>query len=198
MELQAAGAQHGLGTGVAGQGSFPALKSLRRWFLVLTKASAEKSAVTNLERQGYRVYYPRLLQLALRRGRWIERIVSLFPRYLFVQLDVATQSLAAIRSTVGVSSIVRFGLDAAVVPDRIVDGLLRRADAESGLHRLNERNVLHHGSRVKVLTGAFEGLEGVFERETGGERAVVLLRILGNQTPVYLPSDFLVKASDAG
>ncbi len=82
---------------------------LHAWFLVQTKPAAEKSALEHLERQGYRVYHPRLLQRALRRGRWLDRIVSLFPRYVFVQVDVGPPVAAPIRSTVGVANVVRFG-----------------------------------------------------------------------------------------
>src|SRR5688572_19989114 len=108
------------------------LSSLRQWFLIFTKPSREGVAQRNLERQGFRVYYPRLMRPALRGGRWIERVVSLFPRYLFVQLDTARQSLAPIRCTTGVAHIVHFGTRMAVVHDRIVDGLMRRADPASG------------------------------------------------------------------
>src|SRR4030095_2041604 len=96
-----------------------------RWFLVLTRPASEQLAKTNLERQGYRVYYPRLLRPSLQRGRWVERVVSLFPRYLFLQLDAARQSLAPVRSTLGVANLVRFGSEARVVPDAIVDDLMR-------------------------------------------------------------------------
>lgn len=163
-----------------------------RWFLILTKPAGENTAKTNLERQEYRVYYPRLQRPALYRGRWIDRIVSLFPRYLFVQLDAVTQSLAPVRSTLGVANIVRFGTETAVVPATIVDGLMRRADPESGLHRLSRGRILEPGSTVRIIAGAFEGLEGIFERDSGNERVVVLLRLLSQDTPVRVPARFVV------
>jgi transcriptional antiterminator RfaH len=166
--------------------------ALVRWFLVFTKPAGEGVAQSNLERQGYRVYYPRLLRPALSRGRWVDRIVSLFPRYLFVQLDVARQSMAPVRSTVGVANIVRFGQQTAFVPDGIVDALLGRADPHSGLHRLNARGAIQPGARVSVIAGAFEGLEGIFEREAGEDRSIILLKLLGRLTPVCVSSAFFV------
>ena len=147
------------------------LQSVLRWFLVFTKPAGERAAQDNLERQGFRVYHPRLLRPVLYRGRWVDRIVSLFPRYVFVQLDMLCQSIGPVRSTVGVANIVRFGQETAFVPDGIVSALLDRADPESGLHRLNEKRPFAPGDRVHVIAGAFEGLEGVFEREAGEERA---------------------------
>lgn len=172
----------------------PARELDLRWFLVFTKPSAESTAKTNLERQGYRVYYPRVLRPSLHRGRWIERIVSLFPRYLFIQLDAARQSLAPVRSTLGVANIVRFGVESTVVPDAIVDGLLRHADPQSGLHKISSTKPFEPGARVGIIAGAFEGLEGIFERDAGEERVVILLKLLGRDAPVRVPSQYVVPA----
>lgn len=46
-----------------------------RWCLIHTKPACEAVAQTNLERQGYRVYYPRLLRLGRIRGRWVGFVV---------------------------------------------------------------------------------------------------------------------------
>lgn len=169
-------------------------ESVMRWFLVLTKPSREGVARINLERQGYTVYYPRLSRRRMHRGRWIERIVSLFPRYLFVRLDMARQSLAPVTSTLGVTSIVRFGGAPASIPDAVVSQLMNRADPESGLHRLECDRSLRPGSAVEVVSGAFEGLRGIFEYECGHERVVVLLGLLGRRTPVRIPARIVVPA----
>ena len=187
MDYASAAAQHHGDDAIA-----CSLQSLRQWFLIFTKPSAEELATRNLERQGFRVYYPRLLRLGLRRGRWVERIVSLFPRYVFVQLDTARQSLAPIRSTTGVANIVRFGSGITVVHDRIVDALMRRADPTSGLHRLAGARVFEAGAAVSIVAGAFQGLDGIFERDAGNERVVILLRLLGRQAPVRIPAGFVV------
>lgn len=165
-------------------------QSPSRWFLVLTKTSREELARINLDRQGYAVYYPRLLRRTLYRGRWTERIVPLFPRYLFVQLDTSCQALAPVRSTLGVVDIVRFGSEPALVPDSIVAELRGRADTATGLHRL-DGHALEHGAAVSVISGVFAGLDGIFEREVGEQRVVVLLRLLGQETAVRVPSGFV-------
>lgn len=174
--------------------SSPALRQFLHWFLVFTKPTGEGTAKLNLERQGYRVYHPRLVRTALYRGRWIERIVSLFPRYLFVQLDAEHQSLAPVRSTLGVVGVVRFGSDAAIVPDAVVAGLMHKADPESGLHRLAGGSPFEPGGRVNIIRGPFEGLDGIFQREAGEERVIVLLTLLGRDTPVGVSSGHIVPA----
>ena len=51
------------------------------WYLVHTEPSGEAKAELNLRRQGYGVYFPRLIQTVRRGGKLRERIVALFPRY---------------------------------------------------------------------------------------------------------------------
>jgi transcriptional antiterminator RfaH len=166
--------------------------SLRRWFLVLTKPVGEALAKTNLERQGYHVYCPRLLRAGRYRGRWVERVVALFPRYLFVQVELGRQSLAPVRSTLGVSCLVRSGTQPTIVPDGLVDELIGREDPQSGLHRLASGRSLAPGEPVRVVGGSLDGVEGVFEREEGASRVVVLLRLLGREAPVRIPACFVV------
>jgi transcriptional antiterminator RfaH len=163
-----------------------------RWYLIHTKPAREVLAEFNLKRQGYQVYYPRLLRPTRIRGRWVDRVASLFPRYLFLGLAVGHQAMGPVRSTVGVASIVRFGNDYAVVPDGVVENLRRRADPTTGLHRLNGRTVFEPGSNIRIVAGVFDGLEGVFQRESGDERVVLLLGLLGSDTLVQLPAEFVL------
>jgi hypothetical protein len=46
----------------------------RGWYLIHTKPACEAGAQENLERQDYRMYYPRLPRPVLIRGRWVERV----------------------------------------------------------------------------------------------------------------------------
>jgi transcriptional antiterminator RfaH len=162
-----------------------------RWYLIHTKPAREVLAEVNLRRQGYQVYHPRLLRPTRIHGRWVDRVASLFPRYLFLRLEVGHQDMGPVRSTLGVANIVRFGYDYAVVPDAIVENLRAHADSETGLHRLHGR-AFEPGSKVRIIAGVFEGLEGVFQRESGDERVMLLLGLLGRDTLVQLPAAFVL------
>jgi transcriptional antiterminator RfaH len=167
------------------------MSSTAHWHLIHTKPACEAVAQSHLERQAYEVYWPRLARPVSLRGRCIERIVSLFPRYLFLRLQVGRQALAPVRSTIGVADIVRFGFEYAVVPDTVVDGLRERADSATGLHRLSAPEALKPGAGVRVLAGPFDGLEGIFLRRSGNERVVILLRLMGREAPVRVPASFV-------
>jgi transcriptional antiterminator RfaH len=161
---------------------------LRRWFLVLTRPGSEQVARAHLGRQGFQTYLPRLQCTRLRRGRRSQIVVPLFPRYLFVCLESLRQSLGPIRSTRGVASLVRFGERPAEVLHSVVDSIMQRADPATGLHKL-ESSALRRGAAVSLIGGVFDGLQGIFERETGEERCVILLSLLGRGTSVEVRSD---------
>jgi len=163
-----------------------------RWYLIHTKPSAEALAQANLERQGFEVYFPRLQQPLRRRSHWIEAIVALFPRYVFLRLCEGQQALGPVRSTAGVTNIVRFGAKYAIVPDRVVSELRSRADPESGLHGLTGRLPFSRGAPVRVVAGPFGGLEGLFERQAGADRVAILLNLLGREAIVRVAAGLVV------
>jgi transcriptional antiterminator RfaH len=167
------------------------MEYLLSWYLVHTKPGRERIAEANLLRQNYLVYHPQLLGPVRHRGNWIEKPLSLFPRYLFVRLAKA-QNLGPVRSTIGVAGVVRFGQAYALVPDRIVDDLRVRADPQTGFHTLRRHSRIEIGSSVRIVAGVFDGLEGILQRESGPERVVLLLGLLGRETLVEVSSAFVL------
>ena len=93
---------------------------MMRCYVIHTKWASETVAESNLQRQGYEVYLPRLARTVRRRGRLREQIVPLFPRYLFLRLNEGSQVLGPVRSTTGVARVVRFGSSYATVPDQLI------------------------------------------------------------------------------
>jgi transcriptional antiterminator RfaH len=156
---------------------------------------AEETAKTHLERQGYGVYLPRLQDKALLRGKWHDRVAALFPRYLFVQLNTAIQSLAPVRSTVGVANVVRFGVEYAVVPNRIVTDLIAHEDPETKLHTIHAGPIFKTGAEVRIASGTFAGLEGILVCQDANGRVNVLLHLLGRETHVKIDASFVVPSA---
>jgi transcriptional antiterminator RfaH len=167
---------------------------MARWYLVHTKPSREATAQLNICRQGYESYLPRLLGTVRRKGRLVERVVPLFPRYLFVRLEEGSQSLAPVRSSVGISDVVRFGTDYAVVPEKVICDLRAREEPLSGLHRVVGNEPFVRGAPVRLSMRPFDGLEGVFVCHDGAERVTVLLSLLGQETRVCVPIQFVAPA----
>jgi len=160
------------------------------WYLVHTRPRQEEVAREHLERQGYGVYLPRLQLPRRRRGRWHDVVEPLFPRYLFAGARRDEQSLHPIRSTRGVSALVRGGDSYTPVPVGLLDELRSREDA-AGLHQLRPDD-LQPGDRVQILAGPFAGLEAVFHSRQGADRVRVLLTIIGTSAPATLPAGLVV------
>jgi len=154
--------------------------SAKNWYLIYTKQRQESVALNNLVRQGYEVYFPVVRQTSKRHRQSIAAVLPLFPRYLFIRLDAVTDNWGPIRSTLGVISIVRFGQQAARVPDDLID-LLRESEDGQGMQVLPVKE-FSPGSRVRIVEGVLAGYEGVFLAKSGRDRVAVLLDILGKQT----------------
>lgn len=167
---------------------------MQSWYAVYTKPKQEAVAEQNLVRQDFETYLPRIKEVRRRRGKWADVIAPLFPRYLFVRLDLGKDNVSPIRSTLGVSGLVRFGNELVAVPDPLIDGLLRTRDEQSGLQRLMPPS-LEKGDIVTILEGPFEGLQGIFHAATGRERVTILLNILGEAQRVTLSRDLVVRAN---
>ena len=160
------------------------------WYLVHARPRQEVLAVEHLERQGYAAYLPRLKLPKFRHRAWQDSIEPLFPRYLFAGVVPDEQSVHPIRSTRGVSSLVRAGEAYVPVPSSLIGSLRAREDGE-GMHVLKSET-LQPGDKLHVIAGPFAGLEAVFQSRQGTDRVRVLLTLIGNTTPATLPAGLVV------
>ena len=149
------------------------------WYLVYCKARQEDTAAQGLEEQGYGVYLPKLKLRRRRAQGMVEVVQPLFPRYLFVAPGEG-QSIAPVRYTAGVSKLIRFGTYYLPVSAGLVEALKSREDPATGYHRLIAPK-MNRGDSVRIQTGPFAGIEGIFEAQTGQERVIVLLELLGQK-----------------
>ena len=155
------------------------------WYAVHTHARAEFKAYDHLRRQNYQTYLPRYAK-AIRHARRKQQVLRpLFPRYLFVSLDLATQGWRSIRSTFGVTDIVCFGDHPASLPFGFIENLRNQEDESGNVHcALFQR--LKSGDPVVILDGPFSRLVGVCESMTDDERVSILLDLLGRKVRVRL------------
>jgi transcriptional antiterminator RfaH len=164
--------------------------SMKYWYLVHTKPRKERVAEQNLQRQDYEVYLPLIQQPRRQRGRWIEAIDPLFPRYLFVRLRPGYDNIGSIRCTTGVRNLVRFTAEPTVVPDHIIESIKHAADHSTGLHH-PKGSLFEPGNTVIIDKGPLTGLRGIFLAETDQERVIILLEMLGRENRVTVQRDLL-------
>lgn len=164
-----------------------------RWYVVQTLVNGEAKAAQNLLRQGYEVYLPRYLKRR-RHARKVDFTARpLFPRYLFVAIDMATQRWRSVQSTFGVARLVSNGDDPARVPEGVVHALRARED-EKGFIRLDSKPLFAPGDKVRVLAGAFMDSAGLFSGLADHGRVSILLDMLGRKVRVLLDADMVAAA----
>jgi transcriptional antiterminator RfaH len=162
------------------------------WYVVHTKARQEQLACDNLMRQGYDVYLPRIKMVKRIRGQQQVVFEPLFPRYIFLQPSSAAQSLAPVRSTLGVATIVRFGQEPAQMQSETLQ-TIRNFEASRNDAKDADISPLQVGERVRVASGPLSGLEGLIS-SVSKLRVVVLMQLLGQGTQVSLSEHHLMLA----
>lgn len=167
---------------------------MQRWYVVHTKPRMEAEAEVHLGRQGFTTYLPWITQSKRRRGRWVRVTEPLFPRYLFLQVDPEAQDISPIRSTRGVSGLVRFGGGTPTpVPDEVITAIRAMEDPEEGTCRLE--NGFQPGQEVVVLEGPLAGLHGIYHAASGEQRAIILIEMLGRLRHVKLDTNAIDKTT---
>ena len=164
-----------------------------RWFVVQTHGHCEAKAAHHLARQGFETYLPRYLKRR-RHARRVDVVPApLFPRYLFIAIDMGAQRWRAVQSTIGVARLVCHGDKPAPVGEHIVEAMRRRED-EAGFVRIERRAPFAQGDKVRVLAGAFAEALGLFEGVSDSDRVAILLDLLGRKVRVMLDADLVTAA----
>lgn len=159
----------------------------QRWYVAQLKAARERVAIRGLSEQGFGSYYPQMQVTRARNGRWIEAPEAVFPLYLFLQSEPDPHRWRAVNNTRGVIRLL--GNDQPCrVADVEVEQLQQRERA--GLLRHPQRRQIRSGDVVEFKLGTFVGLKGICQW-TRRERIGVLLQILGGDTVVKSPRDWL-------
>ncbi len=160
------------------------------WYLVFTKPRQEYVAQFNLVQQGFEVYLPlfktwptgRKAQAGLPAGAAAgDQAVfePLFARYVFFKPGNARQSIAAARSTRGVSSLVSFGFEPALVqPDTMA--LIRASEQERNQLDLAQISPFQPGASVRLRGEGLNGLQGLVQ-SVSAKRVTLLLELLGRE-----------------
>jgi transcriptional antiterminator RfaH len=162
---------------------------MKKWYLIFTKPRQEKVALRHLQNQAYEAYLPLVRIEKIRQGVRTLAEEALFPRYLFVQLDeLGSQSWAPIRSTVGVSQLVRFGHHFAEVRQELVEWIHEQTKVT------NVKKEFKEGDLLIVTKGPFKGIEAIFKTYDGEKRAVLLLSFLTKVTKAKFNLDAIKKA----
>ncbi len=155
---------------------------MNKWYLIKTKPRQEKKAKQNLENQGYRAFCPMV--------KINNRLVVLFPGYLFVQLNDKTQNWSPINSTKGVSHFVKFGLNFAKVPNSVIEFI--KTNQHITADKLNNLNKFKPGDKVQISDGAFKDYMAIFKCYKSDERVILLMNLLGHEQSLSIKKESVI------
>ena len=161
---------------------------MAHWYVAYTHARGEIKAQQNLEKQGFRTYLPRFLK-ERRHARRVDTVaMPLFQRYIFIRMDIAKARWRTIQSTVGIQHLLCRGDVPTAIDDKIILEIQKREN-EAGFVEIGLNAGLKKGDAIRVDTGPFANLEGLFDANSDSQRVTVLLNILGGSTTVKLSKD---------
>ena len=156
------------------------------WYAVYTHQGSERLAEGNLKRQGFETYLPLCRKITRHARRVAEITAPLFPRYIFVAIDIAAQRWHPINGTFGVNHLVSMGERPVPLPEGVVDEI-RTREADEGPVRLAQQLPFKKGEAVHITGGALADQVGLFQRLNEKDRVSVMLDMLGRKLEVNVP-----------
>jgi transcriptional antiterminator RfaH len=143
------------------------------WSVAQTETHREATAQRFLTDQGFETYLPKI--------KAKQRVVPLFPSYLFVRI---VERWYPIGNTIGVVQLLLAGDHPAQLRDEIINNIKNKE--RGGIVKLPKPQRLKQGDRVRIIRGSFQGHVGVYEGMTSKQRERILLELLGRQVSVQL------------
>ncbi len=164
------------------------LTSVPQWVALYTNPRAEKKVDQNLRAAGIESYLPirRELHNWSDRKKWVES--PLIKSYTFAR--ITKLQLSTVRAINGVSHVVSFQGEIAVVPDNEIQMLKDFLAAEV---EVQVRNIeqLKRGERVRISSGTFAGREGMLVSDCDDGNFAVEISGISMAMIVHIDVDLL-------
>jgi transcriptional antiterminator RfaH len=170
-----------------------ALLQGERWFVVQSRPRQELYAAQQLGRQDFHTFVPRLRKTVRHARRQRTVLAALFPRYLFVALDLERDRWRSVLGTFGVTTMIMDGERPRPVPPGIVEGLAGIAGGDGAVD-FGDR--LRVGADVRFLDGPFAEQIGRILRLDERGRVAVLLEVMGGERTVRAHASSLLPVDD--
>jgi transcriptional antiterminator RfaH len=158
------------------------------WCVAHTQSLKESLAQQHLLDQGYAVYMPRFKKTVRHARKIEEKLVSLFPRYIFVGMDLEFCRWHSVNGKRGIYDLLMSnGLNPATIPTRVIDDL-RAQEIGDGIVPVASLVNFVKGEKVRILDGAFADRMAIFESMDDKSRIQLLLTFMGREMKMTLPT----------
>lgn len=153
--------------------------TMESWYLLFCKAKQELRAQTNLQNQGFEVFFPEHKIERIVKGRRSIKTSPLFPNYLFIKLNTQNCNFSAVKNTRGVSGFVAYGSKFQIVPEQLISQLRSfetACEVKSDLPKT--------GDVVYLNTESFKNVQAIYQEPDGDMRSILLVNLLNKQVTV--------------
>lgn len=151
------------------------------WWALYTRHQHEKVVAEILSAKGFEVFLPLYESMRCWKDRKKLLSLPLFPCYVFLrgQLDRRLQ----VMTTPGVHMILHRGDRIATIPGSEVEAIQRVVEGSCGVE---PHPFLQCGTRVRVIRGVLEGVEGILIRKKNLCRLVLSVEMLAQSICVEI------------
>lgn len=172
----------------------PMMSSDLRWYVARTKRYKESYVQSQLRYVDIEAYFP-LVKISRRYlGKGQRQIEPFFPGYVFVRLDLATQTFR-LRQVHDFISLVCFGGKTAWLDSNIIQEFRRKERGRGYINIRPEQELFRRHDPVRIIDGPFTGCAGLFERYLpSSQRICILVDVLKLQARLELPLNSVVAA----
>lgn len=158
----------------------------RSWYAVFTVPQNEKSVVRHLGIREIESFLPTYeVDRVWKNRQRVKIILPLFPTYVFVHIN-STERVKVLQSP-GVLRIVGNGKGSVSLPDSEVE-FLRSGCCRQGIEPYRDLVV---GKRVRIKSGAMQGVQGTLVRKSSGMRFVLTIELINQHAAIQVGAEDL-------
>jgi len=153
------------------------------WYALLTHVRHEKIVVQRLRERGVTTFLPLVSQMR----RWSDRkkLVEfpLFSCYVFAKLPPTNEGRLIALRTNGVHSLVGTRGEGTPIPDEQIEAVRKVLEERLPWH---SHTFLRIGQRVRIRSGALDGVEGILVSRAGESTLVVSIDVIQRSLAVRI------------
>ncbi|NDP61466.1 transcription termination/antitermination NusG family protein [Polaromonas sp.] len=154
------------------------------WYVAYTQPQREQLAQINLTLQGFEAYLCQYKTFKKSPDGLMAVLQPMFPRYIFFRPTHAGQSISVVRSTRGISFVLRFGLIPALLkPEEL--RMIKALESAQNQVDVGETSPFQPGLRVRLQNCGLNGLEGLVH-SVSSKRVTLLIQLLGREKKLQL------------
>lgn len=172
-------------------------RSVFSWHCVYTHPGEETRAAGALEAKGFETYLPRFCKETYLKGEIKRKWEPLFPRYLFVKLNLNEEGWERANWCRGVSRLMG---PPSGKPFIVPPSVMERINRECGgwraevIESAKIPEPVEVDDLAKIIEGPWKGFEGICKKSKS-DRVTILLRVFGTEQEVPLPRDSVEKVA---